>query len=208
MSDTHQGEASRAARGAGPRGRGTPNLTGGFSDSTTAAPARGRRGPSSGFTMHCAEGMFRGRLQFWDSTSIIIKFLRRRKFSNCLYFKADPHFIRAPIAADREPDRSVPSRSTPRMQPSLASVAAQPVASRDTPGLFEAASPSHKLHPQWHVRFVLLLVAFLHTRHHVSFKACGLILLCLNFIFSALPGILSAHSPCQPLYRLFFPASA
>lgn len=45
-----------------------------------------------------------------------------------------------------------------------------------------------RLHPRWYIRCVLLLVAFLHTRHQVSFRACGLILICLNFIFVGLPG--------------------
>lgn len=81
------------------------------------------------------------------------------------------------------------------MQPSLASVAAQPGASSDTANSFEPANPPNELHPQWHVRCIMLLVAFLHTRHHVSFKACGLILLCLNFILSALPGSLIGPQP-------------
>ncbi|KAJ7244231.1 hypothetical protein C8J57DRAFT_1680996 [Mycena rebaudengoi] len=32
-----------------------------------------------------------------------------------------------------------------------------------------------------------LLIAFLHTRHHVSFRACSIILLALSMIFSTLP---------------------
>ncbi|KAJ7725794.1 hypothetical protein B0H16DRAFT_1429796 [Mycena metata] len=35
---------------------------------------------------------------------------------------------------------------------------------------------------------VSLLVAFLHTRHHVSFRACAVILMTLNIVFSAMPG--------------------
>ncbi|KAJ6572665.1 hypothetical protein B0H10DRAFT_1964333 [Mycena sp. CBHHK59/15] len=56
----------------------------------------------------------------------------------------------------------------------------------------EPTTPStetrNTLHPNWCVRGVIYLVAFLHTRYHVTFRACGLILSCLNFVFSALPG--------------------
>jgi hypothetical protein len=45
-----------------------------------------------------------------------------------------------------------------------------------------------RLHSQWHIRCVLLLVAFLHIRYQVSYRACGLILVCLNFIFVRQPG--------------------
>lgn len=44
------------------------------------------------------------------------------------------------------------------------------------------------LHPAWYVRGIIYLVAFLHTRHHVTFRACALILSCLNYILTALPG--------------------
>lgn len=39
-----------------------------------------------------------------------------------------------------------------------------------------------------YIRCILLLIAFLHTRHHVSFRACALILITLNFLFSKIPG--------------------
>ncbi|TDL15549.1 hypothetical protein BD410DRAFT_104683 [Rickenella mellea] len=38
-------------------------------------------------------------------------------------------------------------------------------------------------HEAWFVRAILMLVAFLHTRHHVSFRACNILLFCLNAIF-------------------------
>jgi hypothetical protein len=38
----------------------------------------------------------------------------------------------------------------------------------------------------------MYLVAFLHTRHRVSFRAAGLALICLGFIFSCLVGNLAA----------------
>ncbi|KAJ7050737.1 hypothetical protein C8F01DRAFT_1000106 [Mycena amicta] len=43
-----------------------------------------------------------------------------------------------------------------------------------------------KLHPHWCVRAVLYLVVFLHTRMHVTFCACNLILKCITTIFTAL----------------------
>jgi hypothetical protein len=163
-----------------------------------------------GSPLYHAEGTLPGRLRFWDLTTIIIKFLSyRRKFRIfCLYFKTDLDFARPLITTDHEPDHNAPSHSNLRMQPLPASVTAQPVVSRDAAEFFEPASSHNELHPQWHVRCVMLLVAFLHTRHHVSFKACGLIILCLNFIFSALPGRLIGPRPMPPLYRPFFPASA
>jgi DNA-directed RNA polymerase subunit RPC12/RpoP len=47
-------------------------------------------------------------------------------------------------------------------------------------------------HPSWFVRVILLLVAVLHTKHHVTFRACGLILFVLSVIFSHL-SLTSAH---------------
>jgi hypothetical protein len=38
-------------------------------------------------------------------------------------------------------------------------------------------------HPLWFIRILLMLVAFLHTRYHVSFRACDILLSCLNLIF-------------------------
>jgi predicted Zn-ribbon and HTH transcriptional regulator len=38
-------------------------------------------------------------------------------------------------------------------------------------------------HEHWFVRLVFLLVAVLHTRHHVSFRACSLLLFTLSLIF-------------------------
>jgi DNA-directed RNA polymerase subunit RPC12/RpoP len=47
-------------------------------------------------------------------------------------------------------------------------------------------------HPAWFVRIILLLVAVLHTKHHVTFRACGLILFVLSVIFSRL-SLTSTH---------------
>ncbi|KAK6991497.1 hypothetical protein R3P38DRAFT_2405770, partial [Favolaschia claudopus] len=46
----------------------------------------------------------------------------------------------------------------------------------------------NQIHPKWYIRCVLLLVAVLHTRYHVSFRACALILVCMETIFMGLPG--------------------
>ncbi|KAJ7615964.1 hypothetical protein FB45DRAFT_757645, partial [Roridomyces roridus] len=43
-------------------------------------------------------------------------------------------------------------------------------------------------HPQWYIRCIMYLVAFLHTKHRVTFRGAGLILVCLGFIFSCLMG--------------------
>ncbi|KII83669.1 hypothetical protein PLICRDRAFT_180270 [Plicaturopsis crispa FD-325 SS-3] len=48
-------------------------------------------------------------------------------------------------------------------------------------------------HDIWFVRAILTLVALLHTKHHVSFRACALILFVLNSIFISL-GILLPSS--------------
>ncbi|KAK6969644.1 hypothetical protein R3P38DRAFT_2814125 [Favolaschia claudopus] len=42
--------------------------------------------------------------------------------------------------------------------------------------------------PNAYILSVTILVAFLHTRHHVSFRACALILLVLNLLLRAVPG--------------------
>ncbi|KAJ6532812.1 hypothetical protein B0H10DRAFT_1972920 [Mycena sp. CBHHK59/15] len=56
-----------------------------------------------------------------------------------------------------------------------------------------------RLHQHWYIRCVLILVAFLHTRHQVSFRACGLILTCLNFMFLKLPGDLLHPTDPMPV---------
>jgi hypothetical protein len=49
-----------------------------------------------------------------------------------------------------------------------------------------------KSHDKWFVRGISLLIGFLHTKHHVSFRACGIILWTLRSIFIVL-GILTSH---------------
>ncbi|KAJ7811475.1 hypothetical protein B0H14DRAFT_2859969 [Mycena olivaceomarginata] len=44
------------------------------------------------------------------------------------------------------------------------------------------------LHPNWFIRCIIYMAAFLHTKHHVTFRACALILVCLAFIFSSVAG--------------------
>jgi hypothetical protein len=48
-----------------------------------------------------------------------------------------------------------------------------------------------KAHQNWFVRLIFLLVAVLHTRHHVPFCACSLLLFTLSLIFSHLSLTLS-----------------
>ncbi|KAJ7095601.1 hypothetical protein C8R44DRAFT_749152 [Mycena epipterygia] len=45
-----------------------------------------------------------------------------------------------------------------------------------------------ELHAKPYIRCLLLMVAFLHTKHQVSFRACALILSALAFIFTTIPG--------------------
>jgi hypothetical protein len=49
-------------------------------------------------------------------------------------------------------------------------------------------------HPLWFVQITMLLVALLHTRHHLSFHACLLTLFCLSVIFLALQ-VVPASNP-------------
>lgn len=44
------------------------------------------------------------------------------------------------------------------------------------------------IHERAYIRCLIVLVAFLHTKHHTSFKACALFLLALNFVLITLPG--------------------
>ncbi|KAK6974625.1 hypothetical protein R3P38DRAFT_2583846, partial [Favolaschia claudopus] len=43
-------------------------------------------------------------------------------------------------------------------------------------------------HPLPYIRCILVLVAYLHTKHHLSFRACALLLQALNFVFRTIPG--------------------
>jgi hypothetical protein len=66
------------------------------------------------------------------------------------------------------------------------------------------AQTQNALHPNWCVRGVIYLVAFLHTRYHVTFSACALILACLNHLFAALPGNLLGNSPMPLTLKTLF----
>jgi hypothetical protein len=48
----------------------------------------------------------------------------------------------------------------------------------------------------WFVRIILLIIGFLHAKHHMSFRACGILLWCLRSIFIVI-GLLSIdnHMP-------------
>ncbi|KAF8530816.1 hypothetical protein JB92DRAFT_2825442 [Gautieria morchelliformis] len=49
-----------------------------------------------------------------------------------------------------------------------------------------AAETYDRAHQKWYIRLILLFVLLLHTHHHVSFRACSLILFCMCKIFIAL----------------------
>ena len=53
-------------------------------------------------------------------------------------------------------------------------------------------------HQLWSVHVILVLVLFLHTQHHVSFKACSLLLVTLNTILTAL-GLISSPGDVLPV---------
>ncbi|EIW53620.1 uncharacterized protein TRAVEDRAFT_52738 [Trametes versicolor FP-101664 SS1] len=67
----------------------------------------------------------------------------------------------------------------------------------DLPALPPSLSPRvvfERSHPLWYVRVILLLVAYLHTHHHVTFRASDLTLSMLRAIFVAL-GMLDSRDP-------------
>lgn len=54
------------------------------------------------------------------------------------------------------------------------------------------------------IRCFCVLIAFLHTRHHVSFRACALILGAFSLVFAALPGnLLQGQSIPRTLKTVF-----
>lgn len=56
------------------------------------------------------------------------------------------------------------------------------------------------LHEKWIIRIFLILVAYLHTHHHVSFRACALLLFCFStLIMAAIPGLLGTSDKAIPL---------
>ncbi|KAJ7673009.1 hypothetical protein DFH06DRAFT_51334 [Mycena polygramma] len=104
----------------------------------------------------------------------------------------DPEFDSEPTPA-QTPVEMIPASSRvpseiPETETHLSSTTS------DRPQALPAADPSTQLtardhvHPSWFVRGIIYMVGFLHTRHRVTFRACGLILVCLAFIFSAVVG--------------------
>ncbi|KAJ7105224.1 hypothetical protein C8R44DRAFT_858609 [Mycena epipterygia] len=70
----------------------------------------------------------------------------------------------------------------------------EPVHATPTPSVIlspPSAMNRDNIHPKWYLRAIMYMVAFLHTRHRVTFAASGVILLCLGFIFSSLSGNLT-----------------
>ncbi|KAF8840023.1 hypothetical protein BDN67DRAFT_693413 [Paxillus ammoniavirescens] len=63
------------------------------------------------------------------------------------------------------------------------------------PAPSEPSEVYHNVHAEWFGRVIILLVAILHSKHHVSFRACALILYCISAILVTL-GVLH---PTQPL---------
>ncbi|KAJ6629617.1 hypothetical protein B0H10DRAFT_1292762 [Mycena sp. CBHHK59/15] len=78
-------------------------------------------------------------------------------------------------------ESSIPS--SPTLDPPNSDVPAAPVVQDRR----KITARDH-LHPHWYIRCIMYLVAFLHTRHRVTFRAAGVILICVGLIFSLLFG--------------------
>jgi hypothetical protein len=77
----------------------------------------------------------------------------------------------------------------PDLQEDLAPASATQAALSDFPTGPRSTSPLETYsdaHEYWFVRIIFLLVAVLHTRHHVTFRACGLILFVISVVFAHL----------------------
>jgi hypothetical protein len=86
---------------------------------------------------------------------------------------------RSPIPLPNDP--TAQSHEHDSQRPESGPVGQDPIPAPRQP--IDAYNSSHSL---WFVRVVMLLVAVLHTRHHLSFRGCSLILSCLSVIFLAL----------------------
>lgn len=58
-------------------------------------------------------------------------------------------------------------------------------------------------HDLWYCRLILVGVAFLHTRHFVSFQACAMVLTCLNMVLVALGLVHSSRPLPRTLMTVF-----
>ncbi|KAJ7887463.1 hypothetical protein B0H13DRAFT_2342359 [Mycena leptocephala] len=78
-------------------------------------------------------------------------------------------------------ENSIPA--SPTLDPPNSDVPATPVV-QDR----QKITARDHLHPQWYIRCIMYLVAFLHTKHCITFRAAGVILICVGLIFSLLFG--------------------
>ncbi|KAJ7904015.1 hypothetical protein B0H13DRAFT_1881950 [Mycena leptocephala] len=78
-------------------------------------------------------------------------------------------------------ESSIPS--SPTLDPPNSDVPAAPIV-QDR----QKITARDHLHPHWYIRCIMYLVAFLHTKHRVTFRAAGIILICVGLIFSLLFG--------------------
>lgn len=90
--------------------------------------------------------------------------------------------IPASQCVDRQSNGFIYNVDPPRARVEPSEPEARPAA---TPASPRITARDH-LHPQWYIRCTMYMVAFLHTRHRVTFRAAGLILICLGFILSSL----------------------
>ncbi|KAF8142574.1 hypothetical protein K438DRAFT_679160 [Mycena galopus ATCC 62051] len=98
-------------------------------------------------------------------------------------------------SVDREVDSFAPNSSIsheiapsiPPTQPAMQSQSEASTLPATTVAPVQITARDH-LHPQWYIRCVMYLVAFLHTKHRVTFRAAALILICITFILSCLVG--------------------
>jgi hypothetical protein len=98
-------------------------------------------------------------------------------------------FDRLDNPTDQEEVILAPPHVLPHLQDNIAPASATPAALPDFPTGPQSTSPLetyNEAHEYWFVCIIFLLVAVLHTRHHVTFRACGLILFVISVVFAHL----------------------
>jgi hypothetical protein len=99
----------------------------------------------------------------------------------------DPLAHTSPIASEDEDELST---TTPPLTPVHAHEVREMSHSQEYPTSYPAPRPLCNIylesHQTWWARIIISLVAFLHTKHRLSFRGCALILFSLNAIFTTL----------------------
>ncbi|KAG1781452.1 hypothetical protein EV702DRAFT_1192945 [Suillus placidus] len=99
----------------------------------------------------------------------------------------DPLAHTSPIASEDEDELST---TTPPLTPVHAHEVREMSHSQEFPTSYPPPRPLHDIyqgcHEIWWARVIIALIAFLHTKHRLSFRGCSLLLFCLNTIFMTL----------------------